>query len=253
MDLLSLIGLVTKRRGDFFSDAKSLARKTKNIDNLESTMLKDSRLLVKSLKDKEIKWDEFFRSMVDKTIEASLAGVYLGSALSKPDAKLEKAWPTVVGQLLPPLLKFLDVTKTRFDKNAISIVGSEMDFAAKGNTGEYDWDVLDDPDYDSEDPEVQSAIQESMDSGIGQTWQGVLSRVVRYLVTPAYAFFQLGDYLVKEEQGHKEMIRVAKKDKKTCMECKEYEKLGWQPIGSIPLPGQKCRCFDRCRCLVDYR
>ena len=253
MDLLSLIGSVTKRRGDFFSNAESLARKAKTIENLESIMAKDAILLVKSLKDKDIKWDEFSRSMVDKTIEASLAGVYLGSASSKPKAKLEKAWPTVVGQLVPPLLKFLDVTKARLDNNAISIVGNEMDFASRGPSGEYDWDILEDPDYDSEDPEVQDAIQNSIASGVGQTWQGVFSRVARYLVTPAYAFFQLGDYLVKEEQGHKEMMRVAKKDKKTCRECKEYEKLGWQPIGSLPLPGQKCRCYDRCRCIVDYR
>lgn len=246
MDLLSLIGSVTKRRGDLFNYAEKLAKKVKTIDGLEVAMLKDSRLLVRSLKDKEIKWEEFSRTMTDKTLEASLAGVYLGAMSSNPKAKLEKAWPTVVGQLLPPLLKFLAVTKARFESNMISIVGNEFDFASRGGSKdiEYDWD----DDFDSD-----GIDQDSLDNGIGQTWQGVLSRVTRYLVTPAYAYYTLGEYLIKEEQGHKEMIRLAKKDKKTCKDCKDYEKLGWQPIGSLPLPGQKCRCYDRCRCLVDYR
>jgi len=102
MDLLSLVSTVTKRRGDYFSQAKTLARKYKSQPALEDNMLKEARAIVLALRDKQIKWEEYQRSLVDKTLISALAAVYLGAKDAQPQAKMEKAWPMIVGDMLPP-------------------------------------------------------------------------------------------------------------------------------------------------------
>lgn len=247
MDLLSLIGSLTKKRGGYFSQSETLAKRAKTIDKLETIMVSESKLLVEALRDKSIRWEEYSRSLVDKTVIAALAGVYLGASLSKPRAKMEKAWPVVIGSLMPPLIKFLEETKIRIDKGILLIGQKTFEFS--------DFDIeemLGDPDFNPEKFEIEDK-EEVEQAGIGRTWLGTLSRVIRYIANPAYAFFSLGEYYTKEEQGFKEMRRIARKDRKTCPDCIELEKLGWQPLGSLPMPGQKCRCYDRCRCKIDYR
>lgn len=230
MDLLSLIGTLTKRRGDLFSFAESLAKRAKSVENLESMMLKDSKLIVRSLRDKGIKWGEFVRTVVERTLESNLAAVFIGAKSAKPRMKMEKAWPILIGNFLPHLIRFLDATKARLDKGI--------------SPQNFDFDETDEDYADGDEDLVQ---------GIGATWKGIYSRVTRYLASPVYSSYALGEYLVKEEQGYKEMKRTAKKDKKTCEDCRIMEKQGWQPLGSLPMPGQQCRCFDRCRCLIEYR
>lgn len=249
MDLLSLIGNATKKRGGYFSQARTLAKRAKTIGKLESLMQGESKVLVEALRDKQIRWEEYSRTLIDKTITSALAGVYLGAAKSKPDEKMEKAWPRVVGGLLPPLSEFLSQTKERIDSGVLLLGQKTFEFA--------DYDVeamLDDPDYlPEEGPEVNNTQTNPNLLGIGRSWLGVFSRVVRYLANPAYSFFALGDYYIKEEQGFKEMRRVARLDKKTCKDCLHMNSLGWKPIGSLPMPGQDCRCYDRCRCRIEYR
>jgi hypothetical protein len=244
MDLLSLVSLVTKRRGDYFSQAKTLARKYKTQEDLENQMLKEAKAVVLALRDKQIKWEEYERSVVDKTLISALAAVYLGAKDSQPGSKMEKAWPMIVGDMLPPLIRFLGETKARLDDGVLRIGDSTMDFV--------DFipdDILDDPDYDTDSPAMQAAIS----SGVGRSWPALFGRLVRYLATPTYSFFNLGEYFVRQEQGFSEMRRVAKKDKRTCPDCKGFNAAGWQPIGSLPMPGRDCRCYDRCRCHIDYR
>lgn len=248
MDLLSLIGLVTKRRGGYFSQAESLAKRAKTLNRLESIMEKEAKVLVKALRDKEIRWEEYSRTLIDKTLISALTGVYLGAENSKPKEKLQKAWPTIVGEMLPPLTAFLDETGTRLNDGTLMLGNKTYDFADTGLE-----DILDNPDYDIEDPQVQAAIEAASSGGVGKTWRGVFSRVIRYIASPAHSFFSLGEYFVREEQGFKEMRRVAKKDRRTCQDCKDFERLGWQSIGTLPMPGHQCRCYDRCRCFIEYR
>jgi hypothetical protein len=37
-----------------------------------------------------------------------------------------------------------------------------------------------------------------------------------------------------------------------CEDCMQYAARGVVPIGSVPLPGQRCACGSRCRCRVEY-
>lgn len=249
MDLLSLIGSLTKKRGGYFSQAEELAKRAKTIDRLERASIAESKLLVKALRDKQIRWEEYSRSLVDKTITSALAGVFLGSKDSNPGAKMEKAWPIIIGSLIPPLSKFLKETKIRIDGGVLLLGKQTFEFS--------DLDIeswLDDPDFNPEEFEIKEDDETDVENrGTGRTWLGVLGRVIRYVANPAYSFFSLGEYYTKEEQGFKQMRRIARKDKKTCPDCIEFEKLGWQPLGTLPMPGQKCRCYDRCRCRMDYR
>jgi len=246
-----MVGLATKRRSDYFQQAKSLAVKTKTWENLEKLMTAESKVLVKGLRDKQMRWDEYERSMIDKTLISALAGVYLGSNGKDPEGKMEKTWPTIVGDMLPPLGAFLDETQFRIDTGILRIGDKTMDFADSDIEN-----VMEDPDldpYSTGNPAVQAAIEEAKPHGIGSTWLGVATRVIRYLATPAFSFFNLGQFINRQEQGYKEMRRIAHYDKRTCADCLNYDKQGWQPIGSLPMPGRGCRCYDRCRCHIKYR
>ena len=218
MDLLSAVGLVTKRRVDLFSQAKVLAEKTKTQPALEERMTTQSKVLVKGLRDKLMKWEEYERTLTDKTIVAALAAVYLGAGESQPQQKMERAWPTVIGDMLPPLMKFLEETRTAIDNGTILVGDSTENFR----------------------------------EGVG-SWAGLVSRVIRYLANPSYSFFALGDYYVRQGQGVREMRRVDRGDGRVCPDCQEFATEGWQPVGSLPMPGRDCQCYDRCRCRMEYR
>jgi hypothetical protein len=218
MDLLSTIGMVTKRRSDYFEQAKTLAKKYTSQPSLEERMKEESAALVKGLRDKLMRWEEYERSLIDKTLTSALAAVYLGAGDSNPQAKMEKAWPTLIGDMMPPLVNFLNETKTALDDGAIRLGDQTEDFR----------------------------------EGI-RSWFGLVARVVRYIANPTYSFFDLGRLYVREEQGYREMRRVDRHDSKVCPDCREYSDRGWQPIGSLPMPGRECQCYDHCRCAVEYR
>ena len=260
MDLLSLVGLVTKRRSDYISQAKDLANKYKTQPNLEEQMAKQSKLLVAGLRDRLMRWDEYERSLIDKTLTSALAAVILGVGDDKVDQKIEKAWPIIVGDMLPPLTQFLAETKEYIDNGTLRLGDQTADFADLGDDDDYDLDGAVpgandlETDLTTNSNPVASGISRAKNLlARGKSWIGVASRVMRFIANPTYSFFNLGTYMVKQDQGYKEMRRVAYHDKKVCEDCKEYDATGWQPIGTLPMPGKGCRCFDHCRCHIEYR
>jgi hypothetical protein len=243
MDLLSTVGQATKRREDYFSQAKALAKKYKTQDSLEDMMAKDAMVIVKGLRDKQMRWDEYERTLLDKTLISALAAVYLGAGDSKPDDKMEKAWPTIIGDMLPPLVKFLSETETYINNGTLRLGDKTMDFADYN----FDGKVLE------TNPAEQGAIEAAKTAATGRTWPSLVGRVVRYIANPSYSFYNLGSYMKHQEQGYKEMRRGGVQDRRTCVDCTTYHEAGWQPIGSLPMPGKGCRCFDNCRCSIEYR
>lgn len=254
MDLLSLVAQTTKRKGEFISEAEDLAKRAKTEDKLEKRMSKESKVLVKSLRDGVIRWEEYARALAQKTLVSALAAVYLGAGKSDPRKRMEEAWPIIIGDILTPLVKFLAETKGRLDSGALKIGDKTLDFADpfgdKDVPEDFPEELLEE---DIEDYETEAEEEEVGNNKKGKTWLGLFGRVERYLSTPVYSFMALGVFLARRAQGYTEMQRIAKRDKKICEDCKEYAKLGWQPIGSLPLPGRRCRCYDRCRCQVQYR
>jgi hypothetical protein len=120
-------------------------------------MTAESKVIVKGLRDSQIRWDEYERTLIDKTLVSALAGVYLGSDDRDPKGKMEKTWPTVVGEMLPPLAAFLDETKDRIDRGQLRVGDKTADFS------DYEIEsVMQDPDpYDTSNPEVLAAIEEA--------------------------------------------------------------------------------------------
>jgi hypothetical protein len=243
MDLLSTVGQATKRREDYFSQAKALAKKYKTQESLENMMAKDAMVIVKGLRDKQMRWDEYERTVLDKTLISALAAVYLGAGDSKPDDKMEKAWPTVIGDMLPPLVKFLSETETYINDGTLRLGDKTMDFADY----DFDGDVLE------TNPAEQGAIEAAKTVATGRTWPSLLGRVIRYIANPSYSFYNLGQFITRQDQGYKEMRRNGPQDRRTCKDCAQYHEAGWQPMGSLPMPGRGCTCFDNCRCSIEYR
>ena len=180
-------------------------------------MIKEAEVLVKGLRDKQMRWGEYQRSLLDKTLISALTAVSLGAEDVNPRGKMERAWATIVGEMLPPLHEFLAETKDALDNGGILLGDKTQDFA-----------------------EVKS-------------WPGLLVRVIRYIANPSYSFFNLGQYYVRQEQGYREMRRVPKQDSRTCPDCVMFGMIGWQPLGTLPMPGKECQCHDRCRCSIEYR
>lgn len=212
-------------------------------------MGEEARGLVKALRDEEVRWEEYSRSLVDRTLIAALAAVYLGSQLSNPKANMDKAFSSVVGDMLPPLKNFLDQTQSALDAGFLLLGDKTLDFA--------DGDLFEDA-YYPEDSSYETSLGAPFNTTPQQpprktTWPGVYSRVKRYISSPTFSFYALGESLARRDQGFRQMRRVARRDPRTCPDCLSYEKMGWQPIGSLPMPGKQCRCFDRCRCFVEYR
>jgi hypothetical protein len=254
MDLLSMVGMATKRRSDYISQAKTLARKYKEQPNLEERMKAESLGLVKGLRDKLMKWNEYERTVLDKTIVSALAACILGLKDKAINQKLEKCWPIIVGDMLPPLTKFLAETKEYIDSGVLRLGDQTVDFADYNLLGavpgaiDLDADVL-----EGVNPEEEGTQEATQRRAQGQTWPSLANRVSRYLSTPTFAFYSLGEYMAAQDMGFKQMRRVAREDKKTCVDCKTYDQQGWVPFGEIPMPGKGCRCYDRCRCYIEYR
>lgn len=253
MDLLSTIGMVTKRRSDYFEQAKTLAKRYSSQSKLEERMKEESIALVKGLRDKLMRWEEYERSLIDKTLVSALASVIVGVKDEKVNESLERAWPIIVGDMLPPLTQFLAETKTYIDNGTLRLGDQTQDFAdGFGNVipGAVD---LDTDELEGISPEEDGALEAKQGRAQGQTWGALASRVARYIATSTFAFAALGAYMLAEKIGYKEMRRVNKHDKRVCPDCKSYGEAGWQPLGELPMPGKGCRCYDRCRCSIEYR
>lgn len=254
MDLLSLVSMATKRRSDFFSQAKTLARKNKEQPRLEDRMKAESLGLVKGLRDKLMRWDEYERSVLERTLISALAACILGIKDDKTDRKLEKCWPIIVGDMLPPLTKFLAETKEYIDSGVLRLGDQTVDFADYNLLGAVPGAIdLGVDEIAGIDPSEEGAEEASQRRAQGRSWPALADRVSRYLATPTFSFYNLGQYMVAQDQGYKEMRRVAREDKKTCVDCRNYDGQGWVPIGEMPMPGKGCRCYDRCRCYLEYR
>lgn len=253
MDLLSMVGLATKRRSDYFEQAKTLARKYPSQPLLEERMKEESITLVKGLRDKLMRWGEYERSLLDKTLVSALTSVIIGADNKEVDETVERAWPVIVGDMLPPLTKFLAETKTYIDNGTLRLGDQTQDFADGFENvipGAADLDL---DELEGINPEEEGELEASKGQARGQTWGSLATRVSRYIATSTFAFVALGAYALARKVGYKEMRRVDRHDKRVCPDCKFYGEAGWRPMGELPMPGKGCQCFDRCRCRVEYR
>lgn len=78
-----------------------------------------------------------------------------------------------------------------------------------------------------------------------------LARISLYAESVRGSFWE-GASIRKEQQGFGLMQRVLDPTAQHCSDCVAYASRGIVPIGSVPLPGQRCACRARCRCSVRY-
>ena len=247
-----MVGLATRQRDTYFQQAERLAKQFPDLEQLEKRMEAEGRVIVKGLRDRQMKFDEYERALIDKTLTSALAAVYLGAGESQPKQKMERAWPEVVSQLTP-LHVFLAETKDYIDEGVLRYDDDSLDFADFLDEEVWDDEVDLEPEWEGIPGTERAAIETKERRAPGRTWPALFGRVVRYVANPAYSFFELGVFMDSQQKGYRLMRRLAVEDKRTCPDCRAYDEMGWQPIGELPMPGRGCRCYDRCRCEIQYR
>ncbi len=79
-----------------------------------------------------------------------------------------------------------------------------------------------------------------------------LARIGLYAESVRGSFWE-GSSIRQEQEGYSLMRRILDPQAKHCQDCLDYAARGLVPIGSVPLPGQRCACRARCRCRVEYK
>lgn len=79
----------------------------------------------------------------------------------------------------------------------------------------------------------------------------ILWRIQLYFQASTTAFYD-GLTSAKAEAGMTEERRIMT-PAEHCEDCMNYEAMGWQPIGSLPEPGEDSACMRNCKCYKEYR
>ena len=114
--------------------------------------------------------------------------------------------------------------------------------------------------YQSSDPEVYQDMIDAMPTRqpeLGKsrpaTWEGVEFRLGNYLAAPVYSWYNFGEMENKRRTGFKQLRRILDPGAKHCLDCIAWSEDGWQPMGMLPAPGERCQCLFNCRCSLEYR
>ena len=78
-----------------------------------------------------------------------------------------------------------------------------------------------------------------------------LARIELYAESVRNSFWE-GTAIRQGRQGYSLMQRILDSQAAHCQDCLDYSARGIVPIGSLPMPGQRCACRARCRCSVRY-
>lgn len=78
-----------------------------------------------------------------------------------------------------------------------------------------------------------------------------IARASLYAKSVRGSYWQ-GSELRQQQRGFSLMRRILDAQAVHCADCLTYAAAGIVPIGSLPLPGQRCECGARCKCSVRY-
>ena len=79
-----------------------------------------------------------------------------------------------------------------------------------------------------------------------------IARVKLYAESVRGSYWQ-GATIRQEKQGYSMMRRILDSQAEHCDDCLRYAAMGLRPIGSLPLPGQRCECRSNCKCSIEYK
>ncbi len=254
MELLSYISQATKRKKRFDELADDMVAAFGSVEEIEGEMAERNTALANRLEYGRLNLSEFERTAADQTIIAALSGVMLG------DQRKDLSDTTFATSMkaMPYLWKFFEGIKSSLQNGRLTYTGQKGEKSAGSASSpskgarkalnpydEITQDVLD---------EIPTRLMVPT-TGLSTpaSWRGVEERLSRYLVTPVYSWYSFGEMERMGRVGMKQMRRRAILDKACCDDCRGYDAMGWQPMGALPVPGERCRCHDRCRCSMDYR
>ena len=252
MELLSYVGQVGKRRARFEERALDLASEFPGVEALESEMLDRSNGLTYRLEYDKIMFTEFQRAVADDTIVSALAAIKLGGGeeAMKRDISFAESQRT-----LPYLWRFYNDIQLAIQEGRVEqLPGTEekmVNTLSKGARTKVE--ATDELTQELIDQMPTRNFEDTIGKAIPATWEGIAHRTSRYLSTPVWGFYSFGEMDKNRRIGYKEARRVANLDKRCCDDCRAYNAQGWQPIGLLPPPGQRCRCLDNCRCFLEFR
>jgi len=241
MDLLSYLGQLSRRKDTLMERAQDLLSEHKTVEKMEEEMTRRNGALVARLRENRIRFSEFQRIAADETVTASAAGLMLGLK----NQKLNSVRWAEATKILVYLWRYFEVVEKAEKEGRLA----EPKYA--------EWEDLDLDDIDPDDLDI--LIDEMGDdwdinsAQVPASWDGVESRLNRYTSSPIYGMAAAGTMGLNQSLGFSSMMRVCRNDKRSCEDCITWDGMGWRPIGSLPPPGQGCRCYDNCRCYVDYK
>jgi len=79
-----------------------------------------------------------------------------------------------------------------------------------------------------------------------------LARVQLYAESVRSSYWE-GASNRQAQQGYSLMRRILDPQAAHCDDCVRYARAGLVPLGSLPMPGQRCECKARCKCSVQYK
>jgi hypothetical protein len=90
------------------------------------------------------------------------------------------------------------------------------------------------------------------DIASGALSEAVIRNRLAMYTDAAFSAWQQGRGEDAVNNGAKFEIWDAADDKGTCADCSGKARLGWQPIGSLGVPGFGVQCLSRCRCIKRF-
>lgn len=78
-----------------------------------------------------------------------------------------------------------------------------------------------------------------------------LNRIGLYAESVRSSYWE-GTTVRQGQQGYSLMRRILDGQAVHCQDCIGYAQRGIVPIGSLPMPGQRCECRARCKCSIEY-
>ena len=96
---------------------------------------------------------------------------------------------------------------------------------------------------------LQNFVRDLLDGRVSSPM--ALARIGLYAKSVRGSYWQ-GTELREQERGFSLMRRKLDAQAQHCQDCLDYAARGIVPIGSLPMPGQRCACRARCRCSVEY-
>ena len=78
-----------------------------------------------------------------------------------------------------------------------------------------------------------------------------VARISLYAHSVRGSYWQ-GLELRKQSEGYGMMRRILDPQAQHCSDCPAYAARGIVPLGTLPMPGQRCACRARCRCTVQF-